>query len=143
LQGYIDWSMSRFQDPVLGPAITQMGATPDKVMQRIQAVGATPGGLSQLIEESKLGSQNFANLVKERTGQQITLRGQDVQAKTSRGVVKTFKPKQRGAVKTLPSVVSVILRLLKIWPRLRARGTELAKNKVEARTCVTGCDCYC
>ena len=64
LQGYIDWSMAGFQDPILGPALTEMGATPDKVMQRIQQVAPQPGGLAQLIQESKLGAQKFLEMNK-------------------------------------------------------------------------------
>jgi hypothetical protein len=57
------------------------------------------------------------------------VRGQDIQAGTTQGVVKTFKQalqgvvktlplKQRGGAKTLLSSASVILRLLKIKPQL-------------------------
>lgn len=137
LQGYIDWSMSRFQDPVLGPAITQMGATPDKVMERIQAVGATPGGLSQLIEESKLGSQNFANLVKDRTGQQITMRGQDIQAKTTRrGQDITAETTRRG--QDITERRERDLEFQQNVAGAKERGKELAKNKVAAEAALPG-----
>ena len=137
LQGYIDWSMSRFQDPVLGPAITQLGATPDKVMQRIQAVGATPGGLSQLIEESRLGSQNFANLVKERTGQQITLRGQDVQAETTRrGQDTQAETTRRG--QDITERRERDLQLAENQAAAKARGKVLAENKVAAELALPG-----
>jgi hypothetical protein len=79
-----------------------------------------------LIEESKLGSDKFAQLVKDRAGQQITVRGQNMQAGTTRrgqdaGVVKTFKQANNAArVKTFTeNCASVILRLLKIKPQLR------------------------
>jgi hypothetical protein len=95
------------------------GSSPEKVMERINQAAQQPNALQNLIEESKLGSDKFAQLVKDRAGQQITVRGQNIKPK-QRGVVKTFKPlKHRGALKTLPTVVSVILRLLKIKPQLR------------------------
>jgi hypothetical protein len=137
LQGYIDWSMSRFQDPVLGPAITQMGATPDKVMQRIQAVGATPDGLSQLIEESKLGSQNFANLVKERTGQQITVRGQDISAQTARRGQDIGAQTARRS-QDLTERRERDLALAENMAAAKARGKVLAENKVEAELALPG-----
>jgi hypothetical protein len=137
LQGYIDWAMSRFQDPVLGPAITEMGATPDKVMERIQAVGATPGGLSQLIEESKLGSQNFANLVKDRTGQQITMRGQDIQAGTTRrGQDIQAETTRRG--QDITERRERDLALAENMAAAKARGKVIAENKVAAELALPG-----
>ena len=65
---YVQWSLSSFDDPVLGPILQEIGSTPDKVIQHIQEVGAQPGGLQRLIEESKLGSDKFAQLVKDRAG---------------------------------------------------------------------------
>jgi hypothetical protein len=148
LQGYIDWSMASFQDPILGPAITQMGATPDKVMERIRTVGATPGGLSQLIEESKLGSQNFANLVKERTGQQITLRGQDVQAGTTRrgqdiqaGTTRRGQDIQAETTRRGQDITEQRerdLALAENQAAAKARGKVLAENKVEAELALPG-----
>jgi hypothetical protein len=137
LPGYIDWSMSRFQDPVLGPAITSLGSTPDKVMERIRTVGATPGGLSQLIEESKLGSQNFANLVKERTGQQITVRGQDIQAGTTRrGQDIQAQTTRRG--QDITERRERDTQLAENIAAAKARGTELSKNKVAAEAALPG-----
>jgi hypothetical protein len=65
---YVQWSLSSFDDPVLAPILKEIGSTPEKVIQHIQEVGAQPGGLQRLIEESKLGSDKFAQLVKDRAG---------------------------------------------------------------------------
>jgi hypothetical protein len=137
LPGYIDWSMSRFQDPVLGPAITSLGSTPDKVMERIRTVGATPGGLSQLIEESKLGSQNFANLVKEREGQEITVRGQDIQAQTTRrGQNIQAETTRRG--QDITERRERDLALAENIAAAKARGKVIAENKVAAEQALPG-----
>jgi hypothetical protein len=34
---YVQWSLSSFDDPVLGPVLREIGSTPEKVMQHIQA----------------------------------------------------------------------------------------------------------
>jgi hypothetical protein len=49
-------------------------------MERINQAAQQPNALQNLIEESKLGSDKFAQLVKDRAGQQITVRGQNIQA---------------------------------------------------------------
>jgi hypothetical protein len=145
---YVNWALSGFDDPVLGPALRKAGSSPEKVMERINQAAQQPNALQNLIEESKLGSDKFAQLVKDRGGQQITVRGQDIQAGTTRrgqniklkqrGVVKTLPLKQRGGVKTLLSSASVILRLLKIKPQLRLAAKKLAENKVEAERALPG-----
>jgi hypothetical protein len=81
---YVNWALSSFDDPVLGPTLREIGSTPEKVMERINQAAQQPNALQNLIEESKLGSDKFAQLVKDRAGQQITVRGQDIQAQTTR-----------------------------------------------------------
>jgi hypothetical protein len=81
---YVNWALSSFDDPILGPALRADGSSPEKVMERINQVAQQPNALQNLIEESKLGSDEYARLVKDRAGQQITVRGQDKQAQTTR-----------------------------------------------------------
>jgi hypothetical protein len=81
---YVNWALSSFDDPLLGPTLREIGSTPEKVMERINQAAQQPNALQNLIEESKLGSDKFAQLVKDRAGQQITVRGQDIQAGTTR-----------------------------------------------------------
>jgi hypothetical protein len=81
---YVNWALSSFDDPVLGPTLREIGSTPEKVMERINQAAQQPNALQNLIEESKLGSDKFAQLVKDRAGQQITVRGQNLQAGTTR-----------------------------------------------------------
>jgi hypothetical protein len=134
---YVNWALSSFDDPILGPALRADGSSPEKVMERINQVAQQPNALQNLIEESKLGSDKFAQLVKDRAGQQITVRGQDIQAQTTRRGQDITSCKQRGGAKTLLSSASVILRLLKIKPQLRL-AEKLAENKVEAERALPG-----
>jgi hypothetical protein len=145
---YVQWSLSSFDDPVLGPILKEIGSTPEKVIQHIQEVGAQPGGLQRLIEESKLGSDKFAQLVKDRAGQQITVRGQDIQAQTTRrgqdiqegtarrGQDITAETTRRG--QDITEKRERDLALAENQAAARARGKKLAENKVEAERALPG-----
>jgi hypothetical protein len=137
LQGYIDWSMGSFQDPVLGPELIRAGSTPDAVMKRIEEVGGTPEGFQQLIEESRLGAAKFADVVGQRAGQQITMRGQDIQAGTTRrGQDITAQTTRRGQDLTERRERDVALA--ENLAAAKATGAELAKNKVAAQAALPG-----
>jgi hypothetical protein len=137
LQGYIDWSMGSFQDPVLGPELTRAGSTPDAVMKRIEEVGGTPEGLQQLIEESRLGAAKFADVVGQRAGQAITMRGQDIQAATTRrGQDITAETTRRG--QDLTERRERDLTLQQNIASAKTFGAELAKNKVAAEAALPG-----
>jgi hypothetical protein len=137
LQGYIDWSMSSFKDPVLGPDLTRRGVTPDQVLAHIQEVGAQPGGLQQLIEESKLGAEKYANLVTQRTGQQITVRGQDIQAGTTRrGQDIQAETTRRG--QDITERRERDLALAENMAAAKARGKVIAESKAEAELALPG-----
>jgi hypothetical protein len=145
---YVQWSLSSFDDPVLAPILKEIGSTPEKVIQHIQEVGAQPGGLQRLIEESKLGSDKFAQLVKDRAGQQITVRGQDIQAQTTRrgqdiqegtarrGQDITAETTRRG--QDITEKRERDLALAENQAAARARGKKLAENKVEAERALPG-----
>ena len=134
---YVQWSLSSFDDPVLGPILQEIGSTPDKVIQHIQEVGAQPNGLQRLIEESKLGSDKFAQLVKERAGQAITVRGQDIQAGTTRrGQDIQAETTRRG--QDITERRERDLALAENMAAAKARGTELSKNKVAAELALPG-----
>jgi hypothetical protein len=134
---YVKWSLSSFDDPVLGPILQEIGSTPDKVIQHIQEVGAQPNGLQRLIEESKLGSDKFAQLVKERAAQQITVRGQDIQAGTTRrGQDIQAQTTRRG--QDITERRERDLALAENQAAAKARGTELSKNKVAAELALPG-----
>ena len=145
---YVQWSLSSFDDPVLGPILQEIGSTPDKVIQHIQEVGAQPGGLQRLIEESKLGSDKFAQLIKDRAAQQITVRGQDIQAGTTRrgqdiqaGTTRRGQDIQAETTRRGQDITEQRerdLALAENQAAAKARGKVLAENKVEAERALPG-----
>ena len=134
---YVQWALSSFDDPVLAPILQEIGSTPEKIIQHIREVGAQPGGLQRLIEESKLGSEKFAQLVKDRAGQAITVRGQDIQAATTRrGQDIQAATTRRG--QDLTERRERDLALAENIAAARTFGTELAKNRVAAEAALPG-----
>jgi hypothetical protein len=56
---YMQWHRANHADPVIGRALEARGITVDQSMARIQQLMQTPGGLARLINESKLGTEEF------------------------------------------------------------------------------------
>ena len=134
---YINWALSSFDDPLLGPTLREIGSTPEKVMERINQAAQQPNALQNLIEESKLGSDKFAQLVKDRAGQQITVRGQDKQAQTTRrGQDIQAQTTRRG--QDITEKRERDLTLAENQAAARAHGKKLAENKVEAERALPG-----
>jgi hypothetical protein len=134
---YVNWALSSFDDPLLGPPLREIGSTPEKVMERINQAAQQPNALQNLIEESKLGSDKFAQLVKDRAGQQITVRGQDKQAQTTRrGQDIQAQTTRRG--QDITEKRERDLTLAENQAAARARGKKLAENKVEAERALPG-----
>ena len=59
-EAYIAWHEANHNDPVLGPELTARGVTVEQSRARITAALQQPGGLERLINESKLGVEEFA-----------------------------------------------------------------------------------
>ena len=134
---YVNWALSSFDDPILGPALRADGSSPEKVMERINQVAQQPNALQNLIEESKLGSDEYARLVKDRAGQQITVRGQDKQAQTTRrGQDMQAQTTRRG--QDITEKRERDLTLAENQAAARARGKVIAENKVEAERALPG-----
>jgi hypothetical protein len=134
---YVNWALSSFDDPLLGPALREIGSSPEKVMERINQAAQQPNALQNLIEESKLGSDKFAQLVKDRAGQLITVRGQDKQAQTTRrGQDIQAQTTRRG--QDITEKRERDLTLAENQAAARARGKKLAENKVEAERALPG-----
>lgn len=66
-EAYMQWHRANHADPVIGKALAARGITVDQSMQRIQQLMQTPGGLTRLINESKLGTEKFMELNKPVT----------------------------------------------------------------------------
>ena len=134
---YVNWALSSFDDPLLGPTLREIGSTPEKVMERINQAAQQPNALQNLIEESKLGSDKFAQLVKDRAGQLITVRGQNMQAETTRrGQNMQAETSRRG--QDITEQRERDLTLAENQAAARARGKKLAENKVEAERALPG-----
>jgi hypothetical protein len=134
---YVNWALSSFDDPLLGPTLREIGSSPEKVMERINQAAQQPNALQNLIEESKLGSDKFAQLVKDRAGQLITVRGQDKQAQTTRrGQDIQAQTTRRG--QDITEKRERDLTLAENQAAARARGKKLAENKVEAERALPG-----
>jgi len=134
---YVNWALSSFDDPVLGPTLREIGSTPEKVMERINQAAQQPNALQNLIEESKLGSDKFAQLVKDRAGQQITVRGQNIQAQTTRrGQNIQAQTTRRG--QDITEERERDLALAENQAAAKARGKVIAENKVEAERALPG-----
>jgi hypothetical protein len=134
---YVNWALSGFDDPVLGRALRADGSSPEKVMERINQVAQQPNALQNLIEESKLGSDEYARLVKDRAGQQITVRGQNIQAQTTRrGQDIQAQTTRRG--QDITEQRERDLTLAENQAAAKARGKVIAENKVEAERALPG-----
>jgi hypothetical protein len=85
---YIAWHEANHRDPVLGPLLAARGITADQSRQKITTALSQPGGLQQLINESKMGVEKFAEQNTISAAQQqtadVTRRGQDISAATTR-----------------------------------------------------------
>jgi hypothetical protein len=66
-EAYMQWHRANHADPVIGKALEARGITVDQSMQRIQQLMQTPGGLARLINESKLGTEEFMKQNKPTT----------------------------------------------------------------------------
>jgi hypothetical protein len=134
---YVNWALSGFDDPVLGPALREAGSSPEKVMERINQAAQQPNALQNLIEESKLGSDKFAQLVKDRAGQLITVRGQNIQAQTTRRG-QNIQAQTTRRSQDIADRRERDLTLAENQAAAKARGKVIAENKVEAERALPG-----
>ena len=61
-EGYLAWHQANHNNKIIGPALAERGITEQQARDRIDKALKTPGGLEQLINESKLGVEKFATL---------------------------------------------------------------------------------
>lgn len=69
---YVAWHEANHRDPVLGPLLAARGITADQSRQKIATALSQPGGLQKLINESKLGVEEFTKLNTISAAQQQT-----------------------------------------------------------------------
>ena len=63
---YNQWLEAVHKDEVLGPTFDNYGATLESSKARLQAALAQPGGFANLLNESKLGAEKFAEHVQKQ-----------------------------------------------------------------------------
>jgi hypothetical protein len=61
---YIAWHEANHRDPIIGAALTARGITVEDARKRIDDAMKSPGGLANLIAESKLGTEKFMEMNK-------------------------------------------------------------------------------
>ena len=76
-EAYLAWHEANHRDPIIGPALAARGITAEQSRGRIAQMLNTPGGLARLINESKLGTEEFMKANKPQT-QVIDQYGQKV-----------------------------------------------------------------
>jgi len=79
---YLAWHEANHADPILGPALANMGVTAETSRANIMKQMATPGGFEKLINQSKLGAEKFiertTQTAQEKATVAATLRGQNL-----------------------------------------------------------------
>lgn len=66
-EAYIAWHEANHRDPIIGKALEARGITAEQSRGRIMQLLNTPGGLARLINESKLGTEEFMKQNKPTT----------------------------------------------------------------------------
>lgn len=61
---YLAWHESNRADPILGPLLDSRGITADSARAQIEKALGQPGGFEQLLNQSKLGVEKFAEMNK-------------------------------------------------------------------------------
>lgn len=94
---YLAWHQANHADPILGPTLAARGITAEQTMARIQQALKTPGGFQELLNQSKLGVEKFAELNKphwvDTGGKLMPMSGLTGQALPGvAGVAKTATP---------------------------------------------------
>ena len=90
---YLAWHQANHADPIIGPALAARGVTAEQSMARIQqAIQAGPQAFSDLINQSKLGTEKFIELNKPSTFAQDTGGGGRVMSRPGLGGAATVVP---------------------------------------------------
>lgn len=83
---FMAWHQANHADPLIGPVLKARGVTPEQSMARIQqAIQAGPQAFSDLINQSKLGTEKFMELNKPSTFAQDTGTGGRVMSRPGLG----------------------------------------------------------
>lgn len=67
---FLAWHQANHNDPIIGPALAARGMTMENSQQHVAQMLQQPGGLAQLINESKVGAEKFMELNKAQLSTQ-------------------------------------------------------------------------
>jgi hypothetical protein len=92
-EAFMAWHQANHADPLIGPVLKARGVTPEQSMARIQqAIQAGPQAFSDLINQSKLGTEKFIELNKPSTFAQDTGVGGRLMTRPGLGGAATVVP---------------------------------------------------
>jgi hypothetical protein len=92
-EAFMAWHQANHADPLIGPVLKARGVTPEQSMARIQqAIQAGPQAFSDLINQSKLGTEKFMELNKPSTFAQDTGVGGRLMTRPGLGGAATLVP---------------------------------------------------
>jgi hypothetical protein len=123
---YVAWHEANHRDPVLGPLLAARGITADQSRQKIMSALSQPGGLQQLINESKMGVEKFAeqNTISaaQKAQMGVTMRGQDIaDARAREGQRMQYDPQLQANI-----------------AEAKASGEFIGKNRATAAAALPG-----
>lgn len=95
---YLDWHRKNHADPILGPALAEMGVSPNEAS--LMAELSKPNGLLNMIERSAVGADKFAEVL---ASQQTRQRDQEaMNALMGRSAAPVVAPAAPAAQVTMP-----------------------------------------
>jgi hypothetical protein len=106
---YIAWHEANHADPIIGKALAARGITAEQSRKRIEEALKTPGGLEQLINESKVGVAKFAEMNKPSNVSQTLGGSVRTLAIPGMGGAATVVPGSVGTVTAAPSTDAAML----------------------------------
>jgi hypothetical protein len=106
---YIAWHEANHADPIIGKALAARGITAEQSRKRIEEALKTPGGLEQLINESKVGVAKFAEMNKPSNVSQTLGGSVRTLAIPGMGGAATVVPGSVGTVTAAPSTEAALM----------------------------------
>ena len=99
---YIEWHIANHRDPVVGEALAARGITEEKANAQIRESLSKPGGFEQLLAQSKLGVEKFAEMNKPTLTAQDLDGTKRILSTPGMGGAATVVPGSTGAVTMTP-----------------------------------------
>jgi hypothetical protein len=126
---YMAWHEANHADSVLGPVLAARGITAEQSRKRIEEALKTPGGLEQLINQSKLGVAKFAEMNKPSNVSQNFGGTAQVLSIPGMGGAATVVPGSVGTVTAAPSTEAALMSA-----RAAGERNQIARARLENET---------